>query len=1005
MSGLRGIEKRYFAGGNSPTPIGKLPASLRYRGRRTSAARTRITCLMAIGAAVLCTPLRARGATVIATITGTVTSGKDYTGVFVALGGNLAGYSYTLVYTMNDTEGVPIYGTWPADCDNGLQSSGLNTPVPQAVLTINGKSYTFGTHTPSSVSSWVYSGNATVPQTTLAFALRDFFDGSTGIGGPYGTQATEEISGSVNLDSLYSCRDWESPFNYTLQPEDLSGSYFQFEVDLWTTDNFGSPFAEFGEGYLSVQTVSVSGPIGGPPPALSLVSPFLLGASDLSNLDLATLLPKLPSLASAEAAGLVADGTSAAIALWATNTREDVTFTSNNGTTLLPYAPNFLTYGPSSNCCVASAEAETTSTEGNASLTIPAANLITIGSVLYAAALVQAPPPGISASFSDPIIVTAKQGAQAGGVSMSLVPPPVVLVHGIWGDKRSLENVQSYLLATSPWKTSGLVEAICYSKYLAFDATTDPITSSDPCEQTSEDALQTEIKSLMAPLTGTLDSKHIVGGRVDLVAHSMGGLAARNYSASSEYGSLRNRNQGAFHEIVTLDTPEEGSALATYLYGRASETLHMPKGSTPYALWTKVGCSASDNVETCFAKLGSGMPLTAPGQPLEKGAVYSLTPAYLLDKNIPSPKIPNTIWRAIAASWPDADKTQSLLRNFLNVMIAATYGPKQTPETTSGILETPDNDVVVTEASQTADFATAGAVFKDLAHTTLPITNGQYYLYLCPVLGVCGSTQNVEMNATVNALTACWLSKQGSNSCTQQAADVGDQPSFPLLKPAPPHVSLLRKWAEESTKFIADDRMSIALPAGPVRLNTPFELPVHVMPEGLLELAVDDGDKSPLTGTASITRREGSTVYIKLTPVRLGRYSLDIGALYADGGNTVQMVTLDVQPPSGPPKSFTINGGRTEMQLSLNAPDKVNHPIIEFHPEAIYPALKDKIDLDPSPGYSFVTYTVLPGNDDPGITVQPNGYVYAVRPGEATIEAHFGAVVDRVKIIVLEHQP
>jgi len=518
MSNLTEIENGYFVGGNSAS---------RRLGRKITASKAGIACLISMIAAVICAPLRARAATVIATITGKVESGTDVTGEFIAPGGNLAGYPYTLVFTMHDTQGVPLYGAWPADCDNGLQSSGLTTPVPKAVLTVNGKSYTFGTHTPTTVSSWVYSFNATAPQTSLAFAFGDSFNNLIRI---YGT---EEVFGGLNLVSIYACRDWESAFTYNLiNPVDLASSYFIFEVQLAlaTADGLTSPFVEFGEGFLRVQTVNVSGPIGGTPPALSIVSPFLLKASGLGNLDLATLLPKLPNLASAEASGLEADGNSAAIALWATNSDEDVTFTTNNGMTLLPYDPQFLKTPP---------------TEGNASLTIPAVDLIKIGTVLYAAALIQAPPPGVSPSFSDPIIVTAKQGSRSGGLSLRLVPPPVLLVHGIWGDTDSLSSIYDDLVSESPWNHQrSLVIPIKYPKNLAFDS------------KSTENEFDAGIESAL----GVLDAKKIVGGRVDIVAHSMGGLVARYYSGlvgpQISYRTLRNREQGAFHEIITLNTPE-----------------------------------------------------------------------------------------------------------------------------------------------------------------------------------------------------------------------------------------------------------------------------------------------------------------------------------------------------------------------------------------------------------------------------------------------------------------
>jgi hypothetical protein len=142
-----------------------------------------------------------------------VTSGTDYTGVFVLPKSDLTGYPYTLVFIMDDTQGVPVGG------GNGLQSSGLSTPVPKAVLTINGKSYTFGTYPPGGVSSWVTAGNATSRKTILSFGLRDSYYNSSGLNG------WEIIFGDIDLDSIYASGDWESPFNYTLVPSRDSGSF------------------------------------------------------------------------------------------------------------------------------------------------------------------------------------------------------------------------------------------------------------------------------------------------------------------------------------------------------------------------------------------------------------------------------------------------------------------------------------------------------------------------------------------------------------------------------------------------------------------------------------------------------------------------------------------------------------------------------------------------------------------------------------------------------------
>jgi hypothetical protein len=201
--------------------------------------------LMVIVAVVLNRPLPARAALVTATLTGTVTQGTDYTGTFVAPGADLAGYPYTLIYTMDDQKGFEV-GT---GCDNSERYA-----VTQAVLTINGASYTLGTHDPITVDSEVDSSNPTSSQTELYFYFYDYRAAGFNFTG------TEYVFGTVNLNSIHVCRNWESPFSYTLVPAKGDEGVFNVVVDLY--DNNTQVFG-FG-GVLSVQTVSVSGPCNTP---------------------------------------------------------------------------------------------------------------------------------------------------------------------------------------------------------------------------------------------------------------------------------------------------------------------------------------------------------------------------------------------------------------------------------------------------------------------------------------------------------------------------------------------------------------------------------------------------------------------------------------------------------------------------------------------------------------------------------------------------------------------
>jgi len=274
MSSLSKIGETYFTGGNSPAPLGELPPSCR-RGRRANAVRTWLACLMSMIAAVLCTPWRARAATVIATFTGTVTSGTDYTGVFVGKRADLTGYYYSLILMIDDMGGMPTGNL--SSCNNGrdsLDGDGVDTPVPKGVLTINGKSYTLGTYTPFSTSSWVTTGIETSPQMSLGFAIRDSMTADTAP-----VEGEEIIFGSINLNSTQVCRTWFSPFSYTLVPSKDSGG-FLYLVDLRDPNN-SQQVVGFGEGGLSIQTVTVSGPIA--TPHIFYLDPSTGTYSDVTN--------------------------------------------------------------------------------------------------------------------------------------------------------------------------------------------------------------------------------------------------------------------------------------------------------------------------------------------------------------------------------------------------------------------------------------------------------------------------------------------------------------------------------------------------------------------------------------------------------------------------------------------------------------------------------------------------------------------------------------------------
>ena len=736
----------------------------------------------------------------------------------------------------------------------------------------------------------------------------------------------------------------------------LSGTRIVYVPDACSTgaDNFRFTLGNAaGKSAPATVSVRVTAPV--TTAALHLVDPFLLAKLDnknvLGNLDLSTLY-KMRNWPAVDAAGLVADQTSAAIAIVQTsNCTADVTLSADNGVGLLPYDPKFLIEAPGA---------------GGSSLTIPAASFVKVGNVYFAAALVQAPSVPLSYLIAKPVTVTAKQNAVQEQTTLALQPPPVVLVHGLWGDETSLKDLQAYLLATPPWQKAGRVDTICYSPYLAFDADKDPLTGNgDGCEVTPKTALGNEIGHLMA----VLDRKHIVGGKVDVVAHSMGGLVVRHYSSLPVYSGARNRRQGEFHVLVTLDTPELGSTLATYLYDHAGSGLEASSFSPSWNLW-EAECDSGDTIRTCFNTLG--LPLAAGSLGLQTGAVYSLIPRGHSLAVVPDSRIPGTIWRAVTATWPQTDRPSSLLRSVLNALITATYKDSQTPANTVGILGTQQNDVVVTTKSQLAD-AQYSYNFTDLAHTKVPDPS----IFSTFFDGV---TQNVEESDSVDRLTGCWLANVGATNCPQVLASAKSREAVPVATAV----------QAPKAKFLAADRLSFGSLARP-QFGVPFDLPLRLAqaPSAIvLSQSAGHGEIPSGSGRAAVVRQSGNTYFIRVVPQRFGPMRFTVAVTFADRGAAVRSFTADVRPPAAAPTAFSADHSPIVIVLSSD------EPVATLHPEATYPGV-GTIRIDPR----LVAATVQQSSTAPVISLQ-NGVIRALQPGEALIETHFSGAADRIQVIV-----
>src|SRR5258708_18609711 len=413
------------------------------------------------------------------------------------------------------------------------------------------------------------------------------------------------------------------------------------------------------------------------------------------------------------------------------------------------------------------------------------------------------------------------------------------------------------------------------------------------CESTSAQSLA----NYLTDLYKSLDENAIVGGRIDPVVHSMGGLAVRNFSNSAAslyaYRNTRNRNQGTFRDVVTLDTPETGSSIAYYLnYVFADRTVDISNVLDPSisgAVWIfRCGLNPLKTVRQCMDE--NQQPLGYPDHDLREGAVYSLIPDMINPTgqaqfgSLANPNIPNATWYAVASNQHDGGSLLSPLEVGLNYFISATYPASQQSPTITSMLGTTANDVIVRTDSQTAGVIPEQTrTFPGLAHTSI---GGSFTSYLHS-LGILTSVDaSVTTSDAVNATVSYWLGYRAFPAAQQSPAAHSQAEGSTGLHLSPMNLG--------KPMFEADERLAARMPNGPVELAQPVEIPIDFTDGNLSFLDVSQrygtkrienkrSGRDLGSGTPKVLRDDGLTKTIEITPLHPGTIEVEIVAIFADG--------------------------------------------------------------------------------------------------------------------------
>ena len=137
-------------------------------------------------------------------------------------------------------------------------------------------------------------------------------------------------------------------------------------------------------------------------------------------------------------------------------------------------------------------------------------------------------------------------------VPVEIVRPPVVLVHGLWGDPAGWNffNISSAISFVNPPDPRFQIYRANYSQTNAAGfAVNAPIVLS-------------EVRNFVRVFKNAMD---VAAVQADIVAHSMGGNIARQFVIEPDFRTQQNYQKGDIHRLITIDTPHLGSQLANNL--------------------------------------------------------------------------------------------------------------------------------------------------------------------------------------------------------------------------------------------------------------------------------------------------------------------------------------------------------------------------------------------------------------------------------------------------------
>jgi pimeloyl-ACP methyl ester carboxylesterase len=182
-------------------------------------------------------------------------------------------------------------------------------------------------------------------------------------------------------------------------------------------------------------------------------------------------------------------------------------------------------------------------------------------------------------------------------VPVTIVRPPVVLVHGLWSNWKTWDQFSPLVTGQNSVDSRFSVLRVSYDQPIAI-TDSNPAYSANSLRKARANSMgfAFNVPTVTSQMTTWLERFRldrqnpaqipVAASQFDVVAHSMGGDIARTLPLQSTFLSKRNFRRGMLHKVITIGTPHQGTPLPGFILAAESACMRDVLDGTGHAFTT-----------------------------------------------------------------------------------------------------------------------------------------------------------------------------------------------------------------------------------------------------------------------------------------------------------------------------------------------------------------------------------------------------------------------------------